>query len=75
LNDLEKSEVSILTLFENNMNFKHFETDLERENEYPKLVRDNIPEIVEKLKGKKVKTRILEDDKEYLRYLLHKVEE
>ena len=57
------------------MNFKHFETDLKRENEYPKLVRDNIPEIVEKLKGKKVKTRILEDDKEYLQYLLHKVEE
>jgi predicted house-cleaning noncanonical NTP pyrophosphatase (MazG superfamily) len=45
------------------MNFKHFETDLKIENEYPKLVRDNIPEIVEKLKGKRVKTRILEDDK------------
>ncbi len=28
------------------MEFKHFETSLEKENEYPKLVRDNIPEIV-----------------------------
>ncbi len=25
--------------------FKHFETNLEKENEYPKLVRDNIPEV------------------------------
>jgi predicted house-cleaning noncanonical NTP pyrophosphatase (MazG superfamily) len=57
------------------MNFKHFETDLKKENEYPKLVRDNIPEIVEKLTGKKVKTKILEDGGEYLQFLLHKVEE
>ncbi|MFA6160495.1 MAG: nucleoside triphosphate pyrophosphohydrolase [Parcubacteria group bacterium] len=57
------------------MNFKHFKTNLKKENEYPKLVRDNIPEIVEKLKGKEVKTRILENDEEYSKFLLHKVEE
>ena len=58
-----------------NMEFKHFETSLEKENEYPKLVRDNIPEVVGKLTGKEVKTRILEDDKEYSKFLLKKVEE
>lgn len=57
------------------MEFKHFETKLEKENEYPKLVRDNIPEIVEQRTGKKVKTRILEKDKEYFSFLLHKIEE
>lgn len=57
------------------MEFKHFETNLERENEYPKLVRDNIIEIVEKRTGKKTKSRILEKDEEYLEFLLKKVEE
>lgn len=57
------------------MEYKHFETSLEKENEYPKLVRDNIPEVVEKLTGKEVKTRILEDDAEYTKFLLKKVEE
>ena len=56
-------------------NFKHFETNLEKENEYPKLVRDNIPEIVEERTGVKVKTKILENDKEYLNFLLKKIEE
>lgn len=56
------------------MGFKHFETNLEKENEYPKLVRDKIPEIVEGRTGKKVKTRIMGDE-EYRRYLLKKVEE
>ena len=55
--------------------FKHFETNLEKENEYPKLVRDNIPEVVGKLTGKEVKTRILEDDGEYAKFLMKKVEE
>ncbi|MFA6973416.1 MAG: nucleoside triphosphate pyrophosphohydrolase [Parcubacteria group bacterium] len=57
------------------MEFKHFETSLEKENEYPKLVRDNIPEVVGKLTGKEVKTRILENDEEYSKFLLKKVEE
>lgn len=58
-----------------NMRFKHFETNLEEENEYPKLVRDNIPEVVEKLTGKEVKTRILENDVEYAKFLSKKIKE
>lgn len=57
------------------MEYKHCETSSEIENEYPKLVRDNIPEVVGKITGKEVKTRILEDDGEYLKFLLKKVEE
>lgn len=60
---------------ENGIKFEHTETSLEKENEYPKLVRDNIPEIVRKLIGKEVRTRILESDEEYLKFLLKKVEE
>lgn len=57
------------------MKFKHFETNLEKENEYPKLVRDNIPEIAAKRTGKKVKTKILKKREEYLKFLLKKIEE
>ncbi|KKP67376.1 MAG: Phosphoribosyl-ATP pyrophosphohydrolase [Candidatus Moranbacteria bacterium GW2011_GWE1_35_17] len=57
------------------MKFEHIKTNLEKENEYPKLVRDNIPEVVGKLTGKEVKTRILEDDAEYSKFLLKKIEE
>jgi predicted house-cleaning noncanonical NTP pyrophosphatase (MazG superfamily) len=57
------------------MEFKHFETSLEKENEYPKLVRDNIPGVVGKLTGKEVKTRILENDEEYSKFLMRKIEE
>lgn len=56
------------------MEFKHFETNLEKENEYPKLVRDNIPQIVSEKTGKEVKTRIMEDE-EYRTFLLRKVVE
>ena len=55
--------------------FKHFETNLEKENEYPKLVRDKIPEVVKENSGKIIKTRILEDDEEYSQFLMKKVEE
>ncbi|MFZ5982610.1 MAG: phosphoribosyl-ATP pyrophosphohydrolase [Patescibacteria group bacterium] len=54
------------------MEFQHFETNLEKENEYPKLVRDKIPEIVGGKTGKEVKTRIMEDE-EYVTFLLKKV--
>ncbi len=57
------------------MKFEHFESNLERENEYPKLVRDNIIEIVEQRTGKKTKSRILENDEEFLKFLLKKIEE
>jgi predicted house-cleaning noncanonical NTP pyrophosphatase (MazG superfamily) len=55
--------------------FEHFQTDLEKEKEYPKLVRDKIPEVVEEITGKKVGSRILENDEKYLYYLQKKIEE
>ncbi len=55
------------------MVFDHFETNLKKENDYPKLVRDKIPEIIENNENKKVKTRILEDDREYLDFLFKKL--
>lgn len=57
------------------MAFKHFDTSLAKESVYPKLVRDLVPEVVEEVTGTKVQTRTLEDDSEYLQYLLKKVEE
>lgn len=43
------------------------------ENEYPKLVRDNIPEIIKQKTGQDIEQRILENDEEYVQYLLKKV--
>jgi predicted house-cleaning noncanonical NTP pyrophosphatase (MazG superfamily) len=57
------------------MEFQHFKTSLEKEKEYPKLVRDKIPEVVGEITGKEVKTRILENDEEYIKFLMKKVEE
>jgi predicted house-cleaning noncanonical NTP pyrophosphatase (MazG superfamily) len=56
------------------MEYKHFETSLEAENEYPKLVRDKIPEIIEKDTGQKPETRTLEGE-EFQKYLLKKMVE
>lgn len=56
------------------MSFTHTITNLPKENEYPKLVRDKIPEIVKTYDGIDVPTRILNDE-EYLTYLLKKVVE
>ncbi len=55
------------------MKFKHFETNLKKEKEYPKLVRDRIPEIMRK-RGRVVKARIL-DSEEFQVYLLKKIGE
>lgn len=55
------------------MKYTHTVTDLVIENEYPKLVRDKIPNIIAENEGKKAITRILSDDKEYLKYLLRKL--
>jgi len=46
-------------------------SNLPIENEYPKLVRDRIPEILA-AKGLMAQTRVLTDD-EYLKYLLKKM--
>ncbi len=50
-------------------------TDLPIENEYPKLVRDNIPQIIEQKTGKQPPMRILTDDNEFKEFLLRKVVE
>lgn len=55
------------------MKHTHTESDLPIENEYPKLVRDKIPEIVER-DGKTAITHIADRD-EYIKYLLVKVAE
>ena len=56
----------------NDMEFKH--TNLKIETEYPKLVRDKIPEIIKKNEGIEIRSRIL-DDGEFLKYLLKKIVE
>lgn len=48
-------------------------TDLPIESEYPKLVRDNIPDIIKTKSGKNPETRKLESDSEYETYLLKKM--
>lgn len=50
-------------------------TDHPIENEYPKLVRDNIPDIIEARTGAMPETRIAEDDAEFEHFLLKKVVE
>lgn len=55
------------------MKFKH--TDLPIENEYPKLVRDRIPELIERERGVKVKRQVISDDNEFLLLLIRKLRE
>ena len=43
-------------------------------SEYPKLVRDRIPEIIKEREGRDSHVRVMEGD-EYLNFLLKKVEE
>ena len=52
------------------MDFKP--TNLPIENEYPKLVRDSIPEKIKK-DGRDPKVEIIKNDDEYLSYLLKKM--
>jgi predicted house-cleaning noncanonical NTP pyrophosphatase (MazG superfamily) len=52
----------------------HTETDIQAENNYPKLVRDKIPEVVER-DGKTAETRIMTDRQEILGYLFAKLAE
>ncbi|MFA6376218.1 MAG: nucleoside triphosphate pyrophosphohydrolase [Candidatus Paceibacterota bacterium] len=55
------------------MEFNH--SNLNIETEYPKLVRDRIPEIIKKNEGIEIKIRIMDDNNEYLEYLLKKIVE
>lgn len=53
------------------MNYTHTETNLSIENQYPKLVRDKIPEMIER-DGKIAVTHIAEKE-EYVGYLFSKL--
>ena len=53
------------------MTFTHTETDLPIERQYPKLVRDRIPEIIEK--DGKIAHRHIAGDEEYVSLLLSKL--
>ncbi len=55
------------------MKYKHTQSNLKKENEYPKLVRDKIPEIVERRTGNPTKYRIMKSEKEYDCYLRKKL--
>jgi predicted house-cleaning noncanonical NTP pyrophosphatase (MazG superfamily) len=45
------------------------------ENEFPKLIRDKIPGIIESKTGKPANTTVIPTDEEYLSYLLQKIVE
>lgn len=53
------------------MTYTHTVTNLPEENEYPKLVRDKIPEVIFQADGRKVPIQILELD-EFISHLKHK---
>ncbi len=57
--------------YNHRMDFKH--TNLKVESEYPKLVRDKIPQIIKQKEGIDVPTKIAFDDSEFLDYLLKKM--
>lgn len=50
-------------------------TDHPAENEYPKLVRDNIPDIIKERTGSGPEQRIAADDREFESFLLKKIVE
>lgn len=53
--------------------YQHIDINDTTDDEYPKLIRDRIPEIIH-ANGEEVETRTLEDN-EFLRFLLKKVVE
>ena len=53
------------------MDFKH--TNYQIEDEYPKLVRDKIPEIIKEKGGIDIQQKTLANDAEFLGYLLQKM--
>lgn len=55
------------------MIYTHTDTDHNKENEYPKLVRDNIPDIIQKDRGVVVETEVVTDDDTFTQMLLKKV--
>jgi predicted house-cleaning noncanonical NTP pyrophosphatase (MazG superfamily) len=64
---------NILTALESNMEFKH--TNLAIENDYPKLVRDRMPEIIKQKEGIVIRSETISDDAVFLKYLAKKIVE
>ncbi len=57
------------------MKYIHTQTNIPEENEYPKLVRDKIPQIIKENDGIDVSTNCVKGTREHLDYLLKKVVE
>jgi predicted house-cleaning noncanonical NTP pyrophosphatase (MazG superfamily) len=57
------------------MEFKPYDASQDKENDYPKLVRDEHPRLAAERTGKESKTRTLDDNKEFQQYLLKKIDE
>jgi predicted house-cleaning noncanonical NTP pyrophosphatase (MazG superfamily) len=57
------------------MQYSHTDTNFNFENEYPKLVRDRIPEVIKAERNIDTQTEVLTDDEAYLRALLKKLVE
>ena len=49
--------------------------DSTTENEYPKLVRDRIPEIIFKNEGVEIDQQTIDNDADFIRYLVAKISE
>jgi predicted house-cleaning noncanonical NTP pyrophosphatase (MazG superfamily) len=55
--------------------YKYKHTEGSKETDYPRLVRDKIPDINKKRWGLELDHKIAKDDEEYLRFLLKKLVE
>jgi len=55
------------------MNFGLTSNDLPANNQYPKLIRDEVPQIIADNDGKQPEIRKLTDNTEFLVYLLKKI--
>lgn len=53
------------------MKYTHTQTDIKIENEFPKLIRDLIPDIIKK-RGKIPKIRVAKNENEFRDFLLRK---
>lgn len=56
-----------------NMSYIHTETNFSFEHEYPKLVRDLIPQIVKEDRGIDPEIEVIGDDEDFFRALLKKI--
>lgn len=69
------SHTSLFIFIKLCMKYIHTETNISEENEYPKLVRDKIPEIIKENDGINVVINVVKGTDEHLNYLQKKVVE